>query len=149
MEKIRVEIKRLEHGRGLPLPAYMTELAAGMDVPAAVTADLVLEPGDRALVPTGFCLAIPPGYEIQVRPRSGLAYKHGVTVINAPGTIDADYRGEVKIALINLGERPYTIKRGFRIAQLVLAPVARAAFAEVDELDGTHRGSGGFGHSGV
>ncbi len=148
MEEVKVEIKRLPHGAGLPLPSYMSDLAAGMDVPAAVDGELTLPPGGRALVPTGFALAIPAGYEIQVRPRSGLAFKHGVTVVNAPGTIDADYRGEVKVAVINLGSAPYTIKRGDRVAQLVLAPVSRAVMVEVDELDSTGRGAGGFGHSG-
>ncbi|MGE4559335.1 MAG: dUTP diphosphatase [Desulfobulbus sp.] len=133
----------------LTLPAYETELAAGMDVCAALTESLILEPGDIALIPSGFAVAIPPGFEIQVRPRSGLAVRHGVTVVNAPGTIDADYRGEVKIGLINLGRQPYTIKRGDRVAQLVLAPVARGEWQVVRTLDATGRGTGGFGHTGV
>jgi dUTP pyrophosphatase len=133
----------------LVLPAYETELAAGMDVGAALTAPLVLEPGEIRLIPSGFAVAIPPGFEIQVRPRSGLAVKHGVTVVNAPGTIDADYRGEIKIGLINLGKTSYTINRGDRIAQLVLAPVAQGKWQVVRTLDETDRGSGGFGHTGV
>ena len=134
--------------RDLHLPAYATAGAAGMDVEAAVTEDLVIAPGERVLVPTGFCVSLPQGYEIQVRPRSGLAVKHGLTVINSPGTIDADYRGEVRIALINLGHEPYTISRGDRIAQLVLAPVTRAQLQVVSALDKTDRAAGGFGHTG-
>ena len=131
------------------MPAYMTPLSAGMDVRAAVDEPVILEPSARVLIPTGFSVAIPEGFETQVRPRSGLALKHGITVINAPGTIDADYRGEVKIALVNLGEAPFTVERGDRIAQLVLAPVARAVLVEVEELSPTSRGQGGFGHSGI
>jgi dUTP pyrophosphatase len=138
-----------EQAADLPLPAYATELAAGMDVAAALTDPVVLEPGDIRLVGCGFAVAIPEGYEIQVRPRSGLAVKHGITVINAPGTIDADYRGEVKIGLINLGRTPYTVRRGDRIAQLILAPVARAAVQLVSVLAPTCRGAGGFGHTGL
>lgn len=138
-----------EQAAGLAVPAYATVLAAGMDVEAALTEPLVLEPGEIGLISCGFAVAIPPGYEIQVRPRSGLAVKHGITVINAPGTIDADYRGEVKIALVNLGRVPYTIRRGDRIAQLVLAPVVRAELRVVAELAPTERGSGGFGHTGL
>jgi dUTP pyrophosphatase len=132
----------------LPLPAYHSELAAGMDVAAAVAEPVVLDPGEIRLLPTGFAVAFPPGYELQVRPRSGMAVKHGVTVVNAPGTIDADYRGEVRIGLINLGRKPYTIHRGDRIAQLVLAPVSRAAVTVCTELDSTCRQDGGFGHTG-
>lgn len=135
--------------RGLRLPSYATAGAAGMDVEAGVFGRLVVQPGERVLVPTEFSIALPEGYEMQVRPRSGLAVRHGVTVLNSPGTIDADYRGEVKIALINLGQTPYTIKRGDRIAQLVLAPVVRATFTEVPTLDTTQRDAGGFGHTGV
>ena len=134
--------------RDLPLPCYASSGAAGMDVAAAVSAPLVLAPGEIALVPSGFAVAIPRGYELQVRPRSGLAIKHGVTVVNAPGTIDADYRGEVRIGLINLGRAAYQIQRGDRIAQLVLAQVFRAQPAVVEQLDATERGSGGFGHTG-
>ncbi len=137
-----------ESERDLHLPRYATGEAAGMDVEAGVKEMLLLQPGERVLVPTGFGVALPEGYELQVRPRSGLAVQHGVTILNSPGTIDADYRGEVKIALINLGEHPYTIHRGDRIAQLVLAPVTRAALREVSVLDKTDREAGGFGHTG-
>ena len=143
---IRISIKRLEGGEGLPLPAYATEGAAGMDVVAAES--LVLAPGARHAVATGFAFAIPDGYEVQVRPRSGLALKHGVTCLNTPGTIDSDYRGEVKVILANLGTEPFPIERGDRIAQLVAAPVQRAGFDEVYDLDNTVRGSGGFGSTG-
>jgi dUTP pyrophosphatase len=151
METVTVAIMWLDPGQSadLPLPAYATELAAGMDVCAALAAPLVLAPGEIGLVGCGFAMAIPPGFEIQVRPRSGLAVKHGVTVINAPGTIDADYRGEVKVGLINLGREPYTIHRGDRIAQLILAPVVRAVLQPVTALTETVRGSGGFGHTGL
>jgi len=134
--------------RDLDLPCYQTELAAGCDVGVAVDTPVLLNPGQIERLPTGFSVAIPAGYELQVRPRSGLAVKHGVTVINSPGTIDADYRGEVCIALINLGKEPFLISRGDRIAQLVLAPVVRAQFEVVDSLDITGRGHGGFGHTG-
>lgn len=144
--EIRIAIKRLPHGEGLPLPAYATAHAAGMDVVAAE--DVTLRPGFRHAVSTGFAIAIPEGYEVQVRPRSGLALKHGITCLNTPGTIDADYRGEVKVILANLGTATVEIARGERIAQLVPAPVQRAAFAEVDELDDTARGAGGFGSTG-
>ena len=133
----------------LPLPRYMSEAAAGMDVCAAVDEPLVLEPGDIRLVPTGLYVAVPSGYEVQVRPRSGLALKHGLTVVNAPGTIDADYRGEVGVIIGHLGREPVTITRGMRIAQLVVAAVARADVQQVDELPETDRGEGGFGHSGT
>jgi dUTP pyrophosphatase len=146
---VPVGVVRLAGGEGLPLPAYMTAGAAGADVCAAVEAPLVLAPGERALVPTGFALAVPEGYEVQVRPRSGLALRAGVTVLNAPGTIDSDYRGPVGIVLVNLGREPFTIERGERIAQLVLAPVARAAFGETGELARTDRGAGGFGSTGA
>ncbi len=138
-----------EDERDLPLPHYETVGSAGMDVAAAVKETLVIEAGERALVPTGFGVALPEGYEMQVRPRSGLAIKYGVTILNSPGTIDADYRGEVKIALVNLSSKPYMINRGDRIAQLVLAPVVRASFIEVTALDATERNMGGFGHTGV
>lgn len=143
---ITIRLMRLPHGEGLPLPAYATARAAGMDVVAAE--DLVLAPGARHAVATGFAIAIPPGYEVQVRPRSGLALKHGITCLNTPGTIDEDYRGEVKVILANLGDQPFTIARGERIAQLVPAPVQRALFEEVAVLDETDRGSGGFGSTG-
>jgi dUTP pyrophosphatase len=144
--EIRIALKRLPHGEGLPLPAYATAHAAGMDVVAAE--DVTLRPGWRQAVATGFAIAIPEGYEVQVRPRSGLALKHGITCLNTPGTIDADYRGEVKVILANLGTATVEIARGERIAQLVPAPVQRAVFAEVDALDDTARGAGGFGSTG-
>ena len=146
-EPVGVRLKRLPHGQGLDLPAYATSGAAGMDVLAAE--DLTLNPGQRHAVATGFALAIPEGYEIQVRPRSGLALKHGITVPNTPGTIDSDYRGEVKVIMINHGAGDFAIQRGDRIAQLVLAPVTQAAWEEVEELDETDRGAGGFGSTGV
>ncbi|MBS0502758.1 MAG: dUTP diphosphatase [Proteobacteria bacterium] len=145
--EIAIRLKRLAHGEGLPLPAYATAHAAGMDVVAAE--DLTLAPGARHAVATGFAIAIPEGYEVQVRPRSGLALKHGVTCLNTPGTIDADYRGEVKVILANLGSEPFAIARGDRIAQLVPAPVQRARFEEAADLDETARGAGGFGSTGV
>jgi len=135
--------------RDLQLPAYETDGSAGMDVRAAVTEDTVIGPGEIVLISTGFAVAIPLGFEIQVRPRSGLAVRHGITLVNSPGTIDSDYRGEVKVPLINHGKVPYTVTRGARIAQMILAPVVRAKFIEVDELDSTVRGTGGFGHTGV
>ena len=146
---ISLLIRRKAGCDDLPLPRYMSEAAAGMDVCAAVDEPLVLEPGDIQLVPTGLQVAVPPGYEVQVRPRSGLALKHGLTVVNAPGTIDADYRGEVGVIVGNIGRQPFTITRGMRIAQLVVAAVARADVHEVDELPETGRGEGGFGHSGT
>jgi dUTP pyrophosphatase len=146
---VRVGLKRLPDGEGLPMPAYMTPGAAGADVCAAVAADVILAPGAWALVPAGFSLAIPPGYEVQVRPRSGLALRSGVTILNAPGTIDSDYRGPVGVILVNFGPEPFVVRRGDRIAQLVLAPVARAAFDESDELDATPRAAGGFGSTGA
>jgi dUTP pyrophosphatase len=145
-----VPITRLPHGADLPLPAYETAQAAGMDLRAAVPEEepLVLRPGSRFAVPTGLAFALPPGFEGQVRPRSGLAFKHGVTCLNSPGTVDADYRGEVKVILINHGEEDFTIRRGERIGQLVIAPVVQAAWVEVDSLDETARGAGGFGSTG-
>ena len=143
---IRIGLKRMPHGEGLPLPAYATHGAAGMDVVAAE--DIVLAPGERHAVATGFAIAIPQGFEVQVRPRSGLALKHGITCLNTPGTIDEDYRGEVKVILANLGSEPFEVRRGERIAQLVPAPVLRADFVEVGELGETGRGSGGFGSTG-
>lgn len=150
MTDLPVRILRLPHGAGLDLPHYATGGAAGMDVRAALPEDepLVLKPGERAMVPTGFCVGIPEGYEIQVRPRSGLAAKHGVTCLNTPGTIDSDYRGEVKVILVNLGGEPAAIARGERIAQLVLAPVTRGRWVETDSLEETARGAGGFGSTG-
>ena len=151
MTEISVDFCWFDEGaaQDLRLPAYQSAGAAGLDVQAAVSAPVVLAPGDIVLLPTGFGVAIPVGYEIQVRPRSGLAVKHGVTVVNSPGTIDADYRGEVKIGLINLGKEEFTIQRGDRIAQLVVAPVCQARWRLVAELDKTKRSGGGFGHTGV
>jgi dUTP pyrophosphatase len=146
MQSIRIAIKRLAHGDGLPHPAYASDGAAGMDVVAAES--LTLAPGARHAVATGFAMAIPAGYEVQVRPRSGLALKYGITCLNTPGTIDSDYRGEVKVILANLGSEPFEIVRGERIAQLVPAPVQRADMDEVADLDDTARGSGGFGSTG-
>lgn len=145
-DAVPVLLKRLPHGQGLDLPAYATAGAAGMDVVAAE--DVTIPPSGRHAVATGLSLAIPPGYEIQVRPRSGLALRHGITVPNTPGTIDSDYRGELKVILINHGAEPFAIRRGDRVAQLVLAPVTRGAWIEVDELDETARGAGGFGSTG-
>ena len=145
---LSLRLRRLPHGQDLPLPAYQSAAAAGMDLLAANDDPLVLQPGGRALVPTGIAIALPEGTEAQVRPRSGLAAKHGVTVLNTPGTIDADYRGEIKVILINLGQSAFTINRGERIAQLVLAPVTQLAWEEVDALDETERGEGGFGSTG-
>jgi dUTP pyrophosphatase len=147
---VRVQIKRLPHAEGLPLPAYETAQAAGMDLRAAVPEGepMTLAPMQRAMVPTGLTMALPDGYEAQVRPRSGLAAKNGITCLNTPGTIDADYRGEVKVILINLGAEPFVIKRGERIAQMVIAPVTRAMLTEVESLDETTRGAGGFGSTG-
>ncbi|MBD8545989.1 dUTP diphosphatase [Sphingomonas sp. CFBP 8760] len=146
MNPITISIRRLPHGEGLPLPAYATAGAAGMDVVAAET--MTLDPGARAAVATGFALAIPEGYEVQVRPRSGLALRHGITCLNTPGTIDHDYRGEVKVILVNLGQAPFAVVRGERIAQLVPAPVQPARLVEVATLDDTVRGEGGFGSTG-
>jgi dUTP pyrophosphatase len=143
---IEIELKRLPHGEGLPAPAYATSGAAGLDIVAAE--DLTLMPGQRHAVPTGFAIAIPHGYEVQVRPRSGLALKHGVTCLNTPGTIDEDYRGEVKVILANLGSESFEVRRGERIAQLIPAPVQKASFREVAELSETSRGAGGFGSTG-
>jgi dUTP pyrophosphatase len=147
---IKVEVQRLPHGEGLALPAYQSAEAAGLDLLAAVpeTTPITLDPGKHALVPTGLIIALPRGYEAQVRPRSGLAAKHGVTVLNAPGTIDADYRGEVSVLLINHGDAPFTIRRGERIAQMVIAPVVRVELVGVTALSATDRGDGGFGSTG-
>lgn len=146
---VTVALKRLEHAADLPVPAYETTHAAGMDLMACIPADIELAPGKRALVPTGFAIALPEGFEAQVRPRSGLAAKHGITVLNAPGTIDADYRGEIGVILINHGDVAFAIQRGMRIAQMVVAPVARVAWIERDSLDDTGRGAGGFGSTGL
>jgi dUTP pyrophosphatase len=147
--EVAVAVARLAHGADLPLPDYGTAESAGMDLVAAVETDLVLAPGGRALVPTGISIALPAGYEAQVRPRSGLALKQGVTILNSPGTIDADYRGEIGIVLANLGEAAFTVARGMRIAQLVIAPVSRIAWREVEELPESARGADGFGSTGL
>jgi dUTP pyrophosphatase len=146
---VKVELKTLDNFEGLQLPAYETDLAAGVDMRAAVDASINLSPGERQLIPTGLAMALPAGYEAQIRPRSGLAYKHGISVVNTPGTIDADYRGEVKILLINHGSKNFEINRGDRIAQMVIAPVTQAGFECVDTLSETARGAGGYGSTGV
>ena len=146
---LKLQIKPLAHFGDLPLPKFETALAAGADLRAALDEDMVLAPSARALVPTGFAMALPAGYEAQIRPRSGLAYKHGITCLNTPGTIDADYRGEVKVLLINHGTEPFTITRGERIAQMVIAPITQPNFVRVETLDDTVRGEGGFGSTGT
>lgn len=148
-QTIRVAVSRLPHGADLPLPGYATEHSAGMDLYAALAGDLTLAPMERALVPTGLAIALPDGFEAQVRPRSGLAAKNGVTVLNSPGTVDADYRGEVKVILVNLSQEPFTVSRGMRIAQMIVAPVTRVAWDEMDTLEETSRGTGGFGSTGT
>ncbi|SDE63577.1 dUTP diphosphatase [Kordiimonas lacus] len=149
--KVVIEVKRLEHGAGLNLPKYETEQSAGMDLYAALGEgeSITLGALDRAMIPTGLAMALPAGFEAQVRPRSGLAAKNGVTVLNTPGTIDADYRGEVKVILVNLSNEPFTIERGMRIAQMIISPVTQGTWAEVEELNETARGAGGFGSTGV
>jgi dUTP pyrophosphatase len=148
---VEVRIVRLPHGADLPLPEYQSALAAGLDLLAAVPADAPVEiaPGTRALIPTGVAIALPPGHEGQVRPRSGLAMRHGITVLNSPGTVDADYRGELQIILVNLGSEPFVIRRGMRIAQIIIAPVKRAKLVETENLDTTERATGGFGSTGT
>jgi len=143
-----VRIQRLPHGEGLDLPSYATEHAAGADLRAAVSEEVIIQPGERTLIPTGIAMALPDGFEAQIRPRSGLALKHGITVLNTPGTIDADYRGEVGIILINHGDMPFHIHRGDRIAQMIIAPFVQAAWQEAASLSETARGEGGFGSSG-
>lgn len=147
---ITIKVRRLPHNADLPLPAYETAQSAGMDLRAAVPEDapVTLAPGARGLIPTGLAIALPPGFEAQVRPRSGLALKNGITCLNSPGTVDADYRGELAVILVNLGQEPFVIKRGERIAQMVIAPVTQGAFVEVETLDETARGAGGFGSTG-
>jgi dUTP pyrophosphatase len=145
---VSIAVRRLPHGADLPLPSYATAGAAGMDLLAAVPEAVTIAPGDRALVPTGLIIALPPGYELQVRPRSGLALRHGVVLPNSPGTIDEDYRGEIQVIVMNAGTEPFTVERGMRIAQAVLAPVVRARWHEVAELEGTARAGGGFGSTG-
>ncbi|MBN8891301.1 MAG: deoxyuridine 5'-triphosphate nucleotidohydrolase [Rhodospirillales bacterium 70-18] len=146
---VSVSVRRLPHAAGLPLPAYATEGSAGLDLLAAVQEPVTLPPGGRALVPTGLAIALPPGYELQVRPRSGLALKHGIVLPNSPGTVDSDYRGELQVIVLNAGDAPFTVERGMRIAQAVLAPVVRLAWREADSLDETARGAGGFGSTGT
>ncbi|MDQ6959629.1 MAG: dUTP diphosphatase [Mariprofundaceae bacterium] len=146
--QIRIRIQRLPHGQGLDSPHYASTHAAGADLRAAIDGEIVLQPGEHTLIPTGFAMALPNGFEAQVRPRSGLALKHGITVLNTPGTIDADYRGEVGVILINLGQHPFHIQRGDRIAQMIIAPVTQAIWHEAETLDATERSSGGFGSSG-
>ena len=150
-EPVVVQIMRLPHGADLPLPQYQSALAAGLDLLAAVPAGAPVEiaPGARALIPTGVAVALPPGHEGQVRPRSGLALRHGVTVLNTPGTVDADYRGELQVILVNLGTEPFIVQRGMRIAQIIIAPVQRAVLVEFDTLNTTERASGGFGSTGI
>ena len=149
MPNVNVPVLVLENGKDLPLPAYATSLAAGVDLCAAIDADITLKTLERTLIPTGIALALPAGYEAQVRPRSGLALKNGISLVNTPGTIDADYRGEIKVILINLGAEAFTITRGMRIAQMVIAPVSQVNFQPVESLDETARGAGGFGSTGV
>jgi len=152
MKEVTVSVARLPHGADLPLPDYATVDSAGLDLLAAVDSDLALAPGERALIPTGLVIALPTGHEAQVRPRSGLAVKHGITVLNSPGTVDADYRGEVKVILANLGDETFTISRGMRIAQMVVAPVMRLGWNEVGseaDLPSSERGAGGFGSTGT
>jgi dUTP pyrophosphatase len=151
MDKIELRITRLPHGADLSLPGYQTDAASGMDLVAALPSDapVVLAPGERALIPTGIAIALPPETEGQVRPRSGLALRHGLTILNAPGTIDADYRGEIGVILVNLGVKSFTVTRGMRIAQLTVTPIIRAQLREVDSLDETSRGAGGFGSTGI
>lgn len=146
---LTVRVQRLPHGQDLPLPSYATTGAAGMDLLAAVPEPVTLQPGGRAVIPTGLCIALPPGYELQVRPRSGLALKHGIILPNSPGTIDEDYRGEVGVIVLNAGDQPFTVEHGMRIAQAVIAPVERVSWAECDSLDATARGTGGFGSTGT
>lgn len=149
MDKLAVKIKRLEDSNDMPLPSYGSEGSSGMDIRASVKEPVVLKPGEIRLIPTGLTVSIPRGYEGQIRPRSGLSLKYGIGIVNSPGTIDSDYRGEIHIIVINWGEQPFTIRRGDRIAQMVMAKVFRADIIEVDELDYTQRGVGGFGHSGI
>ncbi|MHA1568678.1 MAG: dUTP diphosphatase [Alphaproteobacteria bacterium] len=149
MSRLAVTLARLPHGEGLPLPEYGTDQSAGMDLLAAIETELVLAPGGRALVPTGISIALPEGYEAQVRPRSGLALEHGITILNSPGTIDADYRGEIGVILANQGEAAFAVTRGMRIAQMVFAPVARVVWREADSLPASSRGAGGFGSTGT
>ncbi len=148
MEKIQVYLERTEEGKGLPLPAYQTEQSAGMDLYACTHEAVTLQPGEIRLVPTGIKIAIPDGYEAQIRPRSGLAFRHGISMVNTPGTIDADYRGEIKVIMINHGQSAFTFEHGERIAQMIFTPVVQGVFTETKSLDISERGDGGFGHTG-
>ena len=149
MERIDVKIKRVREGSDIPFPRYMTSHSAGMDLYAEIEGELILQPMERKLVPTGIAIALPDGFEAQIRPRSGLAINHGITLLNSPGTIDADYRGEISLIMINLGDKPFTVKRGDRIVQMVINKVYHASWEEVEALEDTKRGSGGFGHTGL
>ncbi|MDI3535409.1 MAG: dUTP pyrophosphatase [Thermosediminibacterales bacterium] len=149
IEKVKIKIKKMENARDIKLPDYMTEKASGLDLHANVEKPVVIKPGKYKLIPTGISLSMPEGYEAQIRPRSGLALKHGITLLNSPGTIDADYRGEIKVIMLNLGEKDYTVNRGDRIAQMVINKVVRADFELVKDLDATDRGESGFGHTGI
>ncbi|MGE5397903.1 MAG: dUTP diphosphatase [Chitinophagales bacterium] len=148
MDSIRINLQRLPHHDGLPVPSYMTTGSSGVDIYSANQDPIVIAPGKAVLIPTGFALSIPPGFEAQIRPRSGLALKHNLTLLNTPGTIDSDYRGEIKVLVINLGDKEYIVKRGERIAQMVFARIERVVFSEENALDETRRGAGGFGHTG-
>lgn len=148
MTKVNIKLRRLPHGAGMDLPSYATPGAAGMDLLAAIETPVTIEPGQRKLIPTGFCIALPAGYELQIRPRSGLALKHGITLPNSPGTIDEDYRGEIGVIVLNAGNEAFEVTRGMRIAQAVVAPVVRAVWQETQDLDETDRGQGGFGSTG-
>ncbi len=149
MTNINVKLQQLPHGEDLPLPEYATSHSAGCDLLAAITTEIVMGPMERQLIPSGIAIALPEGYEAQIRPRSGLAFKHGISLVNTPGTIDADYRGEIKVLLINLGPEPFTVTRGMRIAQMVIAPVSRAQWQQVESLETTVRSEGGFGSTGT
>lgn len=149
MERIDVKIKRIREGSDIPLPRYMTSHSAGMDLYADIEGEMILKPGERKLIPTGIAISLPDGFEAQIRPRSGLAINHGITLLNSPGTIDADYRGEISLIMINLGDNSFTIKRGDRIGQMVINKIFHASWEEAEELDNTKRGSGGFGHTGL
>lgn len=149
MERIDVKIKRIREGSDIPLPRYMTSHSAGMDLYADIEGEILLKPGERKLIPTGIAIALPDGFEAQIRPRSGLAINHGITLLNSPGTIDADYRGEISAIMINLGDNSFTIKRGDRIGQMVINKIYHASWEEAEELDNTKRGTGGFGHTGL
>jgi dUTP pyrophosphatase len=149
MSEIKVRIQQLPHGDDLPLPQYATDQSAGVDLMAAIDDHIIIGPMERQLIPAGIAIALPEGYEAQIRPRSGLAFKHGITLVNSPGTIDADYRGEIKVLLINLGSEPFTVARGMRVAQMVIAPVSQAGWQKVETLEDTRRSTGGFGSTGV